>query len=115
MTTTYFPLVSRNRAERHPVAGLALAATLALAAVGITAQAGSPISDVSRGTAGGIGTLERDDTRSTPRTDRLRPASEADIACEGQSWGAQDGDCLVAIAKESGKTDFVRIRTISGA
>lgn len=115
MTTTHFPLLTYNRAERHPAAGFAIAAGIALAALGMTAQAGSGLYNVSAGTVTAVGTFEADVPRATPKTDRLAPASEADRACAGQSWGRESSDCLVAIAKEGGKSDFVRIRTISGA
>lgn len=51
---------------------------------------------------------------TTAKTGRL-PASQADIACRGQAWGAENEICVEAIAKESGAHDARKVRLIASA
>jgi hypothetical protein len=46
----------------------------------------------------------------------LAPATEADRVCVGQAWGNEDLDCVLAIARTSGKGDrlVIRIASIAG-
>jgi hypothetical protein len=41
--------------------------------------------------------------------------SEIEIACHGQIWGAENAECLAAIAKESGRASGHTVRVIAGA
>lgn len=97
----------REHAARHPMAVFALAAGIALASIGTMGVEGAarPAAPAAMEEGG----------RASPKSDRLRPATEAELACAGQAWGNESGKCLLAILREGGKTGFARIRTISGA
>ena len=55
-----------------------------------------------------------DEPRTTAKADRLH-LSETDIACSGQAWGAESEDCLMVIARQSGKSVTRPIRLIAAA
>lgn len=103
MTAAPNSLSLRERAARHPMAVFAFAAGIALVSIGTV---GSGVPHRPEAPAAGEG---------APKSDRLRPPTQAEIACAGQAWGSEDAKCLLAILREGGKSDFARIRTISGA
>ncbi|MEW9805750.1 hypothetical protein ABUE31_07135 [Mesorhizobium sp. ZMM04-5] len=48
---------------------------------------------------------------SLPEPDLL----QADLACIGQAWGAENADCLATISRNSGRPDGGKVRVITGA
>jgi len=46
---------------------------------------------------------------------RLKQVAGLDGACDGQSWGSEDEDCLRAIALRSGREDARKVRMIASA
>ncbi len=94
----------RRRATEHPMALFTVVATVAVLSVSAPWQAASAF-------------LAPDAV--APRAEPAAPAkpvrSEIDLACEGQVWGRETPNCLLAIAKDGGKDAPARIRTISGA
>jgi hypothetical protein len=96
-------LALRERSERHPMAMffIIVAVTFAAAAMLSPSRASLPGSPgLSGSTASG-------------KTSRLAAASEADIACRGQAWGAESEACLQVIAREAGRGEGVRIRLVA--
>ena len=55
-----------------------------------------------------------DQIRETGKTSLL-PMTDAGWACHGQAWGAESEECLVVIARESGKTEARKVRMIANA
>lgn len=106
----FFPeLQLRRRSNDHP---MILFATLA--AIGLGSMALIP-------TAGPALTSGRGEQVKMPRFvertekgDRLVP-SETEIACQGQTWGSEDADCLLMIARESGRKETRAVRMIASA
>lgn len=95
----------RKGASRHPMALFAIAATVAILSISVpsrTLDAGSATPPV---------------VEQTESIDEmpLLPKTEVELACEGQIWGSETQTCLMAIAKDGGKDQPARIRTISGA
>lgn len=56
-----------------------------------------------------------DQSHETGKSSRLPPMSDTDRACQGQAWGAESEECLVVIARESGKREERKIRMIANA
>jgi hypothetical protein len=94
----------RRRASEHPMALFSVVATVAILSVSAPWQIAS--------------TLLVPET-AAPHGDAIVPAkpvrSEIELACEGQVWGSETTNCLLAIVKDGGKDVPARIRTISGA
>lgn len=94
----------RRRASEHPMALFSVVATVAILSISAPWQV--------------AGTLLLP-AAVTPRGEPVMPAkpvrTEIDLACEGQVWGSETTNCLLAIAKDGGKDVPARIRTISGA
>ncbi|MBS4017553.1 MAG: hypothetical protein KGZ68_04880 [Dechloromonas sp.] len=94
----------RRRAAEHPMALFSVVATVAVLSVSAPWQAAS-----------GILAPAAAAPRSEPVVPSKPARSEIDLACEGQVWGRETTNCLLAIAKDGGKDLPARIRTISGA
>ena len=98
----------RRRSQEHPMAMFAIIVTAAFTSMvamsieGRAVAAGAPLK---------IAEAIDDTSRTTDKTDRL-PASETQRACRGQAWGSQSLDCVVMIARESGKAEGA-IRLVS--
>ncbi|MEQ1952186.1 hypothetical protein [Mesorhizobium sp. CN2-181] len=99
-------LALRRRSADHPMAMFAVAAGLAFISMAVTPSSGTTFASFDRPDAAS------DDVKTTTKTSRL-PMRESDNACRGQAWGEESYDCLVQIAKESGKTDAVRVRKLA--
>lgn len=98
----------RRRSHEHPMAMFAVIVTAAFVSMAAFSAQGSAVAAVP-----GAPARIADVGRTTAKTDRL-PASEAERACRGQAWGSESLDCLVMIARESGRADN-QIRLIAAA
>lgn len=94
----------RRRAAEHPMALFTVVATVAVLSVSAPWQ-----------TASAFMAPDAEAPRVEPAAPAKPVRSEIDLACEGQPWGRETTNCLLAIAKDGGKDVPARIRTISGA
>jgi hypothetical protein len=99
-------LALRRRSSDHPMAMFAVAAGAAFISMAVTPSSGTAFASFDRPTAVGA------EVKTTAKTSRLR-LRESGNPCQGQSWGEESYDCLVQIARESGKTDAVRVRKLA--
>lgn len=98
-------LALRQRSNDHPVAMFSIAAAAALLSMAFIPTSGPALASFSQ-PAGHV-----DEVRTTTKTSRL-PAKGID-ACQAQAWGSESGDCLVQIARESGKSESFRVRKLA--
>jgi hypothetical protein len=102
----------RQRSSDHPMGMFFVIVVTAFAAMALIPPSGSAFASL------GVTAIARaplpEEGGTTAKTSRL-PMSETDIACRGQAWGAESEGCLAVIAKESGKGDARKIRTIASA
>ncbi|TIS02361.1 MAG: hypothetical protein E5X13_10600 [Mesorhizobium sp.] len=55
-------------------------------------------------------------SRCLPKSGSPRlPQSQVEFACKGQSWGAENAECLRAIAEQSGQHRARAVRMIANA
>jgi hypothetical protein len=97
-------LALRQGSDDHPMAMFFLIVAMAFAAAALIPQSGAAFASF------GTRSLEP----ASAKTSRLA-ASETDIACRGQAWGAESEACLAVIARESGKGEDLRIRLVAAA
>jgi len=105
--TTRFPaprLALRERSANHPMVMFAVAVTAAFASMVLIPTSGPAFASV-----GGAPMKVTDAVRTTDKTSRLPGMSETDVACQGQSWGAETADCLLVIARENGNARPIRM------
>ena len=101
-------LALRQRASDHPMAMFMLIGTCAVISMVVAPAAGpafaslDPPANVVEGAA------------TTLKTARL-PEPEIDFACKGQNWGAENAECLRAIAEQSGQHRPRAVRMIANA
>ena len=79
---------------------------MAFAAAALLAQSGAAFAS--------FGARSMEPVHLSAKTSRLA-VSEAEIACRGQAWGAENEACLVVIARESGRGEDLRVRLIAAA
>lgn len=101
-------LALRQRASDHPMAMFMVLAACAFFGMALTPTVGPAFASLNP-PANII-----DGASTTTRTARL-PVPAIDFACKGQSWGAQNVDCLRAIAEQSGSHKDRAIRMIANA
>jgi hypothetical protein len=103
-----FPkLALRQRSAEHPMIMFFLVVAAAFTAMAVVPPSGAAFA-----------TFEVPAVESASATvDALRNVSlsEIEIACHGQVWGAENAECLAAIARESGRASGHTIRVIAGA
>lgn len=97
-------LALRERSANHPMVMFAVAVTAAFASMVLVPTSGPAFASV-----GGAPVKVTDAVRTTEKTARLPGMSETDLACRGQSWGAETADCLLVIARENGNARPVRM------
>ncbi|MDX8467268.1 hypothetical protein RFM26_16360 [Mesorhizobium sp. VK23B] len=100
-------LALRQRASDHPMAMFMLLGATAFASMVLAPAAGpafasmNPPANVVEGAP------------TTLKTARLPP--QVEFACKGQNWGAEDAECLRAIAAQSGQHRARAVRMIANA
>jgi len=90
--------------ERTPDNQMAMFSFISVAALAVMMLLPSP-----RAAFGAVETETPAIAVATEKTGRLPVQTDADRACEGQVWGSEKLDCILAIAKESGLTRTVRL------
>jgi hypothetical protein len=101
-------LALRQRASDHPMAMFQMIGACAVISMVIAPAAGpafaslNPPANVVEGAA------------TTLKTARL-PEPQIDFACKGQNWGAENAECLRAIAEQSGQHKARAVRMIANA
>ncbi len=100
-------LALRQRASEHPMMLFFVIVVSAFAAMILVPPSGSAFASL-----GGPNLATVAKATGTPNTSRLE-TSQADIACQGQAWGAESQGCLDVIARESGLVEGHRIRLIA--
>jgi len=98
-------LALRRRSADHPMVMFALITGTSLGAMAFASATPPLMLEAPRG---GI-----EQTGASPKQDRLR-MRPAEIACDGQAWGAESDDCLVMIAQEAGRDD-AKVRRLASA
>ena len=96
-------LALRQRSADHPMAMFAVIAGSALFSMAMASSSG-----IAAG-APRTATLDIANTQpASPKSARL-VQSDAKSACEGQAWGGESAECLMAIVRESGEVRSVRL------
>ncbi|RWA68848.1 hypothetical protein [Mesorhizobium sp.] len=101
-------LALRQRASDHPMAMFMLIGACAFAGMVLAPVSGpafaslNPPANVVQGAS------------TTLKTARL-PEPAIDFACKGQNWGAENAECLRAIAEQSGQHRARAVRMIANA
>lgn len=106
----FFPeLALRRRSNDHPMIMFAALASICLGSMALIPTAGPAL------------TSGRADQVTMPqfvglseKGDRVVP-SETEVACQGQSWGSEDENCLLMIARDAGRKEARQIRLIASA
>ncbi len=107
-----FPRIAlRQRSSDHPMVMFAMLVSAAFVSMALMMPASSAVVAKPSGAPVKIA----DQFRETGKTSRLPPMTDAGWACHGQAWGAESEECLVVIARESGKTEARKIRMIANA
>jgi hypothetical protein len=106
-----FPqLALRRRTSDHPLVMFAVIVATAFAAMALVPSPGPAFASI--GMSHVKPAVLRGEPNTTTRTGRVA-LSQADIVCSGQAWGAENEECLLAIARESGRDDLRTIRLVS--
>jgi hypothetical protein len=107
-----FPRIAlRQRSSDHPMVMFAMLVSAAFVSMALMMPASSAVVAKPSGAPVKIA----DQFRETGKASRLPSMTDAGQACHGQSWGAESEECLVVIARESGKTEARNIRMIANA
>ena len=107
-----FPRIAlRQRSSDHPMIMFATLVSVGFASMALMMPAaGAAMEELS-----GAPVKIADTLRDTGKTARLAPMSPTDRACWGQAWGTENQECLLAIAKEAGRTEMRKVRMIANA
>jgi hypothetical protein len=106
----FFPeLALRRRSNEHPMVMFAALAGICLGSMALIPTAGPALASAERAPVKMAETIE-----NSGKGARLVPLTETDIACYGQAWGNEDEECLLMIARDSGR-DTRQIRMIASA
>lgn len=97
----------RQRSNEHPMAMFAILVSVTFVSLALMPSTQSAFA--STGGASAPKTRLAELSHTTQKTDRLAPASAADRACEGQTWGDETLDCLLMIAREGGQERTIRM------
>ena len=95
----------RRQSAEHPMAMFAIVVLATLALMALMPPPGLAFPSIAP-----IGAALAAQSDATART---LADSSPELACSGQSWGAESGACLVAIAREAGRSDRLAIRRIA--
>jgi hypothetical protein len=105
-----FRLSLRRRSADHPMAMFATIALAVLASAALMPPAGLILGPSGAVSGAAVQAASRDLPATGPR---LVQASDTDIACRGQAWGAESAGCLAVIARESGRGAPQTVRLIA--
>lgn len=106
-----FPrLALRQRGNDHPMVMFAVAVGLAFASMALLPASGGALASVTRTPSSPAERTQGDD-----KVSRLSAVPETGVVCQGQAWGAENADCLLVIARESGKAEPRKVRVIADA
>lgn len=107
----FFPaLALRRRSNEHPMVMFATLAGICLGTMALVPTAGPSLTSPDRSMVKPASFVE-----NTGKGPRLQPETDTDIACQGQSWGSEDENCVLMIARQSGRDDVKQIRMIASA
>ncbi|RRI04956.1 hypothetical protein EH240_07340 [Mesorhizobium tamadayense] len=101
-------LALRQRASDHPMAMFMLLGATAFTSMVLAPAAGPAFASINPP----ANVVEGAPT--TLKTARL-PQPQIDFACKGQNWGAENAECLRAIAEQSGQHKARAVRMIANA
>lgn len=108
-----FPkLALRRRTSDHPMVMFAVIVATAFASMALVPSSGPAFASI--GVSSPRPAKLADEPNTTTKADRAA-RSETDIVCTGQAWGAESEECLIAIARESGRHDIRAIRLVARA
>ena len=96
----------RRQSAEHPMAMFAIVVLATLALMALMPPPGLAFPSIAP-----IGAALA--AQSPDATARTLADSSPDLACSGQSWGDESEACLVAIAKDAGRSDRLAIRRIA--
>ncbi|HEY6632536.1 MAG TPA: hypothetical protein VIZ90_13865 [Rhizobiaceae bacterium] len=103
-----FPkLALRQRSADHPMIMFFLVVAAAFTAMAVVPPSGAAFATFEAPVVGSAPAKA-----DTPKNVGL---SETEIACHGQIWGAENTQCLAAIAHESGRAGGRNVRVLAGA
>jgi hypothetical protein len=101
-------LALRRRSSDHPMAMFVLASGMALMSMAFASASGSAVAAL------GAPAAVSGETTTSQKQDRLQ-TSPKDMACHGQTWGAESDECLLMIAREAGRGDDFKVRKLASA
>ena len=105
-----FPkLALRQRSAEHPMIMFFLVVAAAFTAMAVVPPTGAAFATFK---APVVGAGAASAGLQAPRNIGL---SEIEIACHGQSWGAESAECLAVITRDTGRADGHKIRVVAGA
>jgi len=105
-----FPkLALRQRSAEHPMIMFFLVVAAAFTAMAMVPPSGAAFATFK---APVVGSRAASSGFEAPRNIGL---SEIEIACHGQTWGAESAECLAMIARDSGRKDGQKVRVVAGA
>ena len=106
----FFPQMAlRRRSNDHPMVMFAALSGICLGAMALVPAVGPALVSAERGNV-----KQAEFIAPTEKGARVVSMSESDIACYGQAWGSEDEECLLTIARDSGR-DAQHIRMIASA
>jgi hypothetical protein len=100
----------RERSKDHPMAMFATLVTAAFLSMAVMAPANAILAAPEAASS-----KLADPVMGSGKTSRLQRPANVDRACQGQAWGAETEDCLLAILKGSGRSEARRIRLVASA
>lgn len=107
----FFPqLALRRRSNEHPMVMFATLAGICLGTMALIPTAGPSLVSPDRSMVKPAEFVE-----NTGKGPRLQPQTDTEIACEGQSWGNEDENCILMIARDAGRSEVKQIRMIASA
>ena len=101
----------RQRSADHPMIMFAMLVSAAFVSMALLMPASGAVPAKPNGAPARIA----DQLPETGKASLLPRLSEKEQACQGQAWSAESRDCLLVIARESGKADAHKIRVIAHA
>lgn len=105
----FLRMALRQRSAEHPMIMFFIVVATAFTAMALVPSAGSAFASIGvSATAVAEPAIKAEEPVTAGLTD-------IEITCSGQAWGAENADCLAAIAKDSGRNDARKVRLIANA